>query len=459
VIDKVANQYLIGMNDPTDLIAYDELSRHVNEHFRIAVVSEIDLFRVIDEVYQKTKDIPKSKKISVLPAPSTNTLASIVEEAVLKGATDIHIEPDEKNLRIRFRIDGLLQEEIRHEKEKMTSLINSIKSAAKMKISDKTIPQENHMTMKIKNHDLDIRVSTLPVQYGESLVMHILEPTEAPPFELEQLGFSDTLLARLQMLIHKPKGMILVSGPIESGKTTTLYAILNALNNPEKNIVTLEERIKNSLRRINQVQVNNNIGLTFSSLLHSVLRQDPDIIMIDEMHDIDTIQTSLRSAIDGPMLLSSLSGFDAMSATLQLIDMAGQGFLVALALKGVLAQRLLKKICSDCAKPYTPTDKEKSWLKALLGTEALSAHYKKGEGCQLCHQTGYRDRIGVFELLEIDGPLTDALKNNDIATFTQLASKQKGYRPLRLAALDYAQNGITTLSEVFKIAGESFESD
>jgi len=471
LIDEIANYYLVGMTDPTDIIAYDELNSILGSNVRIAVVTESDVSRIIDLVYRRTQEISsfaaklkeemgeasegisEAEMIGAQAAPVAKLLDSIFEDAVQMGASDIHIEPNENSLRIRQRVDGVLNEDIVHGKEVVSALVLRIKLIARLNISERRLPQDGRFKIEVKGRQIDVRVSVLPVHYGESVVMRLLDQT-AGILNLDQLGIPAVILERLKYLIERPSSMVLVTGPTGSGKTTTLYAALSVLNKKEVNIITIEDPIEYTLPRVNQVQVNPLIDLTFPNVLRSVLRQDPDIIMVGEMRDEATVTIGLRAAITGHLVLSTLHTTDAVSTAIRLVDLGAPGFLVASALRGVMGQRLARKVCSACAKKYKPTQQEEAALVSLIGKRDPSFSFKQGEGCSRCNHTGYRGRIGVYELMEMDGPMADALRISDTRLFTQLAYAQENYRPLTLAALDYANQGITTLQEVFRIGNE-----
>ncbi len=471
LLENANGNYLVGMADPTDLVAYDELVRVLNGSIQIALVLENDLLRIFDLVYRRTEDIASFAKalkeeiveskeepevveaISADAAPVVKLLDSIFEDAVQMGASDIHIEPDDKVLRIRQRIDGVLHEHIIPSKEIVAALVLRIKLIANMNISEKRLPQDGRFAMVVKGHNIDIRVAIMPTHYGESVVMRILDQGKGI-LELDQLGMERKLLEKVNYLIHRPNGMILVTGPTGSGKTTSLYAMLNALNTEAKKIITIEDPVEYVLPRVNQVQVNTAIHLDFADILRAVVRHDPDIVMVGEIRDSETVEIALRAALTGHLVFSTLHTNDAVSSTVRLIDMGAEGFLVAGALRGVLAQRLVRKICDACIENYTPNEHEKMWIAGFLGTAEQSFSFKHGAGCSRCNRSGYRGRIGVYEYLEISVELADALRANDTNLFMHLAKSQPGFTPLVKGAFEYAVAGITTLTEVFRLSGE-----
>ncbi len=462
---------LVGMADPTDIFAYDELSKQLKCHLHLAVARESEIMSTIDMVYRRTSEISDLAEElgdelaetdidlqelvqgeDVANAPVVKLLQSIFEDAVQIGASDIHIEPDESVLRIRTRVDGILQEQVMKEKRIASALVSRLKLMAGLNISERRIPQDGRFNIRVRDRSIDVRLSTMPIQNGESVVMRLLDQS-GNALVLDQLGMNPDLLAHFRRNIHRPHGMILVTGPTGSGKTTTLYAALSELNKAEKKIITVEDPVEYRLPRINQVQVNNKIGLDFATVLRSALRQDPDIILVGEMRDQETTAIGLRASITGHMVLSTLHTNDAISTVNRLIDMGAEGFLVATALRAVLAQRLVRKICKSCKAEYTPEKQETVWLYSLLGENADKATFYHGTGCPHCNNTGYRGRVGVFEFLEIDDVLADDLRREDSADFAKHAKASPSFRPFSRHAMEYATQGITSLEEVIRVTG------
>jgi MSHA biogenesis protein MshE len=472
VLDAAQETVLVGMADPTDIFAYDELARILKRPVREAVVREAELLRTIDQVYRRTDEITSlaeelSEELSetdfdlatlaqgsdVTEAPVVKLLQSIFEDAVQIGASDIHIEPDEAVLRIRQRIDGVLHEQVMKEKRIATALVSRLKLMSGLDISEKRLPQDGRFNIRVKDHNIDVRVATMPIQYGESVVMRLLDQSGGI-LDLAQVGMPADILQRFRRNIHRPHGMVLVTGPTGSGKTTTLYAALSEINSAEKKIITVEDPVEYRLPRVNQVQVHTKIGLGFANVLRTALRQDPDIILVGEMRDQETAEIGLRASITGHLVLSTLHTNDAVSTAIRLIDMGIPGFMVATALQAIIAQRLVRRICDSCTATYTPEAQEQAWLDNLLGAQADSLQFRRGTGCPHCNNTGYHGRIGVFELLELDQPMADALRRNDAAAFGHAVKANTSFRPLALNTLDYAVAGITTLEEVLRVAGE-----
>ena len=471
-LDDSKDAILIGMADPTDIFAYDELAKVLKRPINRAVVRESELLKTIDTVYRRTDEITHlaeelneelsdtdfdlaaiAEGADVSEAPVVKLLQTIFEDAIQIGASDIHIEPDESVLRIRQRIDGVLHEQVMQEKRISSALVSRLKLMGSLDISEKRLPQDGRFNIKVKGRSVDVRISTMPIQFGESVVMRLLDQSSGI-LDLEKTGIPADLLQRVRNNIHKPHGMLLVTGPTGSGKTTTLYGALNELNAPEKKIITVEDPVEYHLPRINQVQVKPKIGLNFSKVLRTALRQDPDIVLIGEMRDQETVEIGLRAAITGHLVLSTLHTNDAISTAIRLIDMGAEGYLVATALEAVLAQRLIRRICESCIADYQPNTHENAWLKSTTSNTS-GIQFKHGVGCPHCNNTGYSGRIGVFELLEIDDATADALRRGDTAEFANAARENPDFRSLSQNALDYALQGVTSLEEVLRIAGDS----
>ncbi len=463
--------YLIGMADPSDIFAYDEILRILNRSIYVALVREDELLRTFDTVYRRTDEISSlaqalDEEVSdgeldiaeivaaaeVADAPVVKLLQSLFVDAVQVGASDIHIEPDEQCLRLRQRVDGILHEQVIREKRIAAALVLRLKLMASLNISEKRLPQDGRFNIKVRGKSIDVRVSTMPVQYGESVVMRLLDQS-GELLELDHLGMPADVLARFRRILRHPNGMILVTGPTGSGKTTTLYAALHELNQASHKIITVEDPVEYRLPRINQVQVNNKIGLDFSAVLRSALRQDPDIILVGEMRDRETSEIGLRAAMTGHLVLSTLHTNDAASTADRLFDMGAQGYLLAASLRVIIAQRLIRKICENCKHPHQPEPQEIAWLAQVRPTETYD-RLAQGAGCTQCGQTGYRGRIGVYEYLEPTLAMLDALRRNNPSEFVRSAAFAPLYKPLAESALDLALRGETTLDEAKRIAGE-----
>ncbi|MFQ3248452.1 MAG: MSHA biogenesis protein MshE [Glaciecola sp.] len=467
VLDDKGDRLLVGMSDPGDINAVDDLNNRLPKPIEVAVVSETQLFAAYENFYRKTEEIASFAQelaeeyddsqdfelnIGVDGEQDTavaKLLHSIFEDAVMAKASDIHIEPEEKQLRIRQRVDGQLQETVIPERNIAAALVLRLKLMSGLDISEKRLPQDGRAQVKVKGRAIDVRVSTMPVQNGESVVMRLLDQSQGV-LTLDQTGMPPSIVKRFRKLLQRPHGMILVTGPTGSGKTTTLYGSLSELNKPQSKIITVEDPVEYRLPRINQVQVNHKIDLTFSQVLRTTLRQDPDIIMVGEMRDKETVEIGLRGALTGHLVLSTLHTNDSISSAIRLLDMGAPGYLVASSLRAIIAQRLVRRICDNCCVDEKISSEAEFWLKTL-NEDISDATFKKGAGCQKCNHTGYRGRVGVFELLEMTEAMMNALKNNDTNAFSEAAKLSPEYKPLAHSALLYAKEGITSIDEVLKL--------
>jgi MSHA biogenesis protein MshE len=467
VLDDKGEKLLVGMSDPGDINAVDDLSNRLPKPIEVAVVSETQLFAAYENFYRKTEEIASfaqelaeeyddsqdfELEMGVDGEQDTavaKLLHSIFEDAVMAKASDIHIEPEERQLRIRQRVDGQLQETVIPERNIAAALVLRLKLMSGLDISEKRLPQDGRAQIKVKGRAIDVRVSTMPVQAGESVVMRLLDQSQGI-LTLDQTGMPPAIVKRFRKLLERPHGMILVTGPTGSGETTTLYGSLTELNRPQSKIITVEDPVEYRLPRINQVQVNHKIDLSFSQVLRTTLRQDPDIIMVGEMRDKETVEIGLRGALTGHLVLSTLHTNDSISSAIRLIDMGAPGYLVASSLRAIIAQRLVRRICENCCVDEELSDEARFWLKTL-NEDISQATFKKGAGCQKCNHSGYRGRVGVFELLEMTEAMMNALKNNDTNGFSVAAHGSPDYKPLAHSALLYAMQGITSIEEVLKL--------
>ncbi|OAI08768.1 GspE/PulE family protein [Methylomonas methanica] len=470
LLESNANDVLLAMADPTDLMGLDELSRVLKKRIRQAVVRESDLLTAIDQAYRRTEEISNladqlSDELAenqfdlnallssseVSDAPVVKLLQSIFEDAVQTNASDIHIEPDENVLRIRQRVDGVLNEQVLDNINIAPALMVRLKLMCGLNISEKRLPQDGRFSIRVKNKALDVRLSTLPIQSGESVVMRILDQSKGL-LDLELLGMPAELLSRFKSHIRNPHGLILVTGPTGSGKTTTLYAALSSVNYPQTKIITAEDPVEYSLPRINQAQVNDKIGLTFASVLRSALRQDPDVILVGEIRDRETAEIAVRASITGHLVFSTLHTNGAVETATRLLDMGIEGYILASALKVIVAQRLVRKICDRCAQAAEINEGQSIWLEKTFNLRAGDIALKKGAGCQYCNHVGYRGRIGVYELLELNHDTLDALRRNDSAGFISAARATPGFKPFTEQALELVKQGTTTLHEIMRIS-------
>ena len=472
VLKRDESGLLVGMADPTDIFAHDELARLLGATVNIALVNESELLRTIDIMYRRTDEIDAlaaevkedlgEARIDIdqltadddsAEAPVIKLLQTMFRDAVQVSASDIHIEPDEFVLRIRQRVDGVLQEHVIDGRGVAGALVTRLKLMSGLDISEKRLPQDGRFSIRVNETTLDVRVSTLPVQFGEAIVLRLLDHS-ANLLSLDKLGMPQDVLERFYRMIERPSGMVLVTGPTGSGKTTTLYSALNYVNQPSTKIITVEDPVEYRLERINQVQVHTRIGLDFGRVLRTALRQDPDIILVGEMRDRETVDIGLRAAMTGHLVFSSLHTVNAVATASRLLDMGAPGYLIGAALQGIVAQRLVRRVCESCAEPIELSPGQNAWLKSQdAGRHVVEAEFLRGRGCNYCQLTGYRGRIGVYELLEMDADLTDALRHEDLGAFVALAAKKKSYVPLVSCALDYATSGVTSLEEVVRVAG------
>lgn len=473
ILREDSDGLLLGMADPTDIFCLDELQRVLKKNLKPAVVRESELLDILDIAYTRASEIAtlageleeelQDSAIDLTDfitdaadseAPVVKLLQKIFEEAINTKASDIHIEPDEKVLRIRKRIDGVLLEQVMNEKRIASALVVRLKLMAGLDISEKRLPQDGRFNLKVKHHNIDVRMSTMPVQFGESVVMRLLDQTDGV-LSLDKVGMPKPLMERFRRAITRPHGLILVTGPTGSGKTTTLYGALSELNSAEKKIITVEDPVEYRLPRISQVQLHEKIGLNFGSVLRAALRQDPDILLVGEIRDADSAEIALRAAMTGHMVLSTLHTNDAITSALRLVDIGVDGYLVATALKAIVAQRLVRKICTTCIQPHVPDPNESQLLFSIgKGRDFSTVEFKRGAGCPHCHNTGYRGRIGVFEMLELNQPMAEALRDNNINAFTRAANESPNFQSLSTVALQYAEQGLTTLREVMGITAQ-----
>ena len=468
VVARNGDTLRVAMSDPADLFIQESLMNLLGQYnLEFIVASERQLISSFDRYYRRTKEIAsfaeqlheehkdvQSFDYGIDEADSEEVTVvklvnSMFEDAVQVGASDIHIEPDDQVLRLRQRIDGVLHETILNEVNIASALVLRLKLMAHLDISEKRLPQDGRFNIKVRGQSIDIRMSTLPTQYGESVVMRLLNQS-AGLRPLEESGLPPDLLARLRRQLARPHGMILVTGPTGSGKTTTLYGALSELNEPGKKIITAEDPVEYRLPRITQVQVNSKIDLTFSRVLRTFLRQDPDIILVGEMRDQETVEIGLRAALTGHLVLSTLHTNDAVDSALRMIDMGAPGYLVASAVRAVVAQRLVRRVCPDCKTEDHLDESRQQWLAGRFPNQVSTIFYK-GAGCQNCNLTGYRGRIGVFEMLELEQEMMDKLRANDAVGFAQAARRSENYKPLLASAMELALQGTVSLDEVMTL--------
>ncbi|HDZ12583.1 MAG TPA: type II secretion system protein GspE [Bacteroidetes bacterium] len=464
---KVGDTLTVAMADPLDVYVVDYLRHKTGLKIQAVLALATDIqkaiekyYRVLDSVNKVIHDIQLDD--AFVDEASIETFEDdskegssiikvvnlILTQAIRDHGSDIHIEPDEKIMRIRYRIDGILHEAFALPRKFHPMVVSRIKIMANLDVSEKRIPQDGRFQYRLGTNVVDLRVSILPTVKGEKVVMRILDKTGFI-LDLSKMGFSPAVDSNWNHLIHRPQGLILITGPTGSGKTTTLYASLNEINTPDKNIITIENPVEYNFPMINQVQVNTRAGLTFSAGLRSILRQDPDIVMIGEIRDLESAEIAMRAALTGHLVLSTLHTNDAPSAVTRLVDMGVEPFLVATSILGVLAQRLVRRVCRSCKKEMKVSADE---LQSLgLGKEFLIRKFYRAGGCRECHQTGYKGRVGIHELLRItDGIRSLILRNGADDQIREMAVKN-GQQTLRMDGLRKAAEGLTTIEEVLRV--------
>jgi MSHA biogenesis protein MshE len=474
VLEDKGDTLLVALGDPLDLFAFDELTRILKRNISIAAVPESGLALAFDRLYRRTEEISGlaralekdlgdavdfgelSASVGLEGAPVVRLLQSLFEDAIQVGASDVHIEPQEAGLQVRVRVDGVLQTQTQADKRIGAALAQRLKLMAGLDISEKRLPQDGRFSVRIKDNTIDVRLSTLPTVYGESAVMRLLNQG-AGMRRLDSIGMPDAMLKRFREVLGRSAGMVLVTGPTGSGKTTTLYAALAEINATELKVITVEDPIEYRLAGLTQVQVNDKIDLTFARVLRSVLRQDPDVVLVGEMRDAETAEIGMRAAITGHLVLSTLHTRDAMSTPFRLLDMGVPPFMVSTSLQAVIAQRLVRLNCKECAAPHTPTPQEQSWLDSMLSA-GETASPKRGMGCSACNGTGYSGRQGVYELLEMDADMTQASSRSDPATFMRIARERMKGQTMAFHALELVRQGRTSLAEALRVGFDLDES-
>jgi len=459
----------LAMADPFDLPARNDLTVLVGRSLQICVVPADEIRSAINRHYEKSAgrtgdlvdDIGAPGSIQAFEpddlidasdeAPIIRFVNSLLTQACREKASDIHVEPGERDLVIRFRVDGILHEKLRPPLKSHAAIVSRIKIMAHLDIAEKRLPQDGRLGVRIAGHDVDVRVSVLPTDLGERVVLRLLDRSGSL-LTLEQLGLADGSLRAVEAMIGKSHGIFLVTGPTGSGKTTTLYAALTRLNDREKNIITVEDPVEYRLPGVGQIQVNPRISLTFAAGLRSILRQDPDIIMVGEIRDAETAAIAVQSALTGHMVFSTLHTNDAATALTRLVEMGVEPFLAASSIVGILAQRLVRRICPDCRQNYTP---DRNLLEEIgLADLPQGTQLARGVGCARCHGRGYRGRLGIYELLPLSDQVRSLLMANADAVTIQQAAVAEGMVPLRRAGLERVLRGETSLEEVLRVTSE-----
>lgn len=458
---KIGNTLTLAMADPEDILTIDEVRLKAGMDVEVVFATEGAIRNAIEQFYGVTgsiedvlESIDKQKLIKLhddvsakvledlaQEAPVVKFVNLLIMEAVKSRASDIHIEPEEESLRIRFRIDGFLHEIASPQKNLQSAIISRVKVLSKMDIAEKRKPQDGQLQIRIENRNIDVRVSTFPTVYGENVVLRILDKANVV-LELSQLGFSKDTLTAFEQLVNRPNGILLVTGPTGSGKTTTLYAAIQTINSEDRNIITLEDPVEYHLPRIRQSQINPKAGVTFASGLRAILRQDPDVIMVGEVRDLETTDIAIQAALTGHLVFSTLHTNDAAGTVSRLLDMGAEPFLVSSSVIGILAQRLVRTVCPKCKEPYKKTEDGKEYT------------YYKSKGCGHCKNTGYYGRIGIFELMVIDDTIRALIAKKAPAEEIRKAAQKAGMKGLRDDGMTRARQGLTTLEEVMRVTIE-----
>ena len=455
---------MVAICDPANYDAQDAIRYRLNgKNADFVVVTSGDIKRLMEKYYPLTFDpnatdtgdnlVSQRKEMQVDEsgegdAPVIRLVSLILMDACKMKASDIHLEPMEKCFRVRFRIDGALREMDPPPKRLQSAIISRVKLMANMDLSERRIPQDGRIQVKMAERDLDLRVSTVPTNFGESIVMRILDKQNLA-LGLPQLGFLSDDQAKFERLIGLPDGVILVTGPTGSGKTTTLYACLGQINRPDKKLITVEDPVEYQMSGINQVQVNRAVGLDFSAALRSILRQAPNIVMIGEIRDHETAEIAMEAALTGHLVFSTLHTNDAPSAVTRLTDIGIKPFLVASALRAAMAQRLVRSICEKCREEHIPTDRERK----MLGQMAKNVEHMKmfkGKGCPVCNNTGYKGRKGIFEIFTVDDTVQRMIFDKVPTTTLRARVREMGMRTLREDGMLKVASGMTTLEEVLR---------
>lgn len=456
----------IAMSDPFDFMTVEDLARMTNLRVDVRVATETDILGAIDRFYgtgmecrqgPKTVDdllsmrqesIRRGKEGPVPAGPVGELVDQIIIEAVQKGATDIHLEPKEKELCSRFRIDGILHEGPSFPKNLQPAIMTRIKIMANLNISESRLPQDGRFMFPVGEREIDFRVSTFPTMFGEKVVIRILDK-EKLILSLEDLGLSSSNLKLFEDSILRPHGIILVCGPTGSGKTTTLYSALSRIDSGEKNIVTLEDPVEYELPELCQSQINLKAGLTFASGLRSILRQDPDIIFVGEMRDTDTVEVAMRAAITGHLVFSTLHTNDAAGAITRLLDMGVEPYRLSSSIVAVIAQRLIRKVCLYCREPWEPGD---DIVKAMAsGRKWKGSQFYRAKGCEKCYGTGYRGRIGVFEIMPVTPAISSLIVAGADSRILKDQARKEGMITMLEDGLEKASRGIVTIEEVMRV--------
>ncbi len=471
-----SNVLTLAMTDPLDTATLDSVRQSTGYSLKTVLGAESEIMDILEKFYgsaastlgriiegidegnienlDEIEDIEQLKDLAS-EAPVIRLVNLLISKAIESRASDIHIEPFEKDLKVRYRIDGILHDVESPPKKLKAALISRVKIMAKLNIAERRLPQDGRIKLKVLGKDIDLRVSTIPTLYGESVVMRILDKSNTSLYDIRRLGFPEDSLREFESLIRRPHGIFLVTGPTGSGKTTTLYSALTTINLPDKKIITIEDPIEYQMDGVNQIHVKTQIGLTFTSGLRHIVRQDPDVIMVGEIRDLETAEIAIRAALTGHLVFSTLHTNDAPSAITRLIDMGAEDYLIASSLLGVLAQRLVRVICPACKTEVFPVPEMLDEIGFRRGDPRSGPNrFYEGRGCEKCSNTGFVGRVGIYELMAI----TDDIRKLTVAKAdsNQIRKKaiENGMRPLRDDGWLKVRQGITSISEVLRVTQE-----
>jgi type IV pilus assembly protein PilB len=472
-VDRTGNTLTVALADPSNIFILDEIKLLTKCEIVPLISYESDIKQAIVRYYEDDssafeemmKDITDAEDIEVIEvgddidedklreqmeeAPVIKLVNLLITQAIKDRVSDIHIEPYEKDLRVRYRIDGVLHEVAPPHKSLQNAIISRLKIISDLDIAERRLPQDGRFKMRFTNREIDFRVSVLPTSFGEKVVMRLLDKANLN-VDLKQLGFEDHEMKTIDEQIHAPYGMILVTGPTGSGKSTTLYSILSTINDPKKNIMTAEDPVEYQLKGINQVQTRADIGLTFAAALRSFLRQDPDIVMVGEMRDLETTEIGVKAALTGHLVLSTLHTNDSPSTITRLVDMGIERFLVSSSLNMIIAQRLVRRNCKSCMETYTPSI---AMLKNLgIPGPAKKYEFARGAGCDICKGTGYKGRVALYEILVMSENLRDLVVRGANMAEIKIAAREEGMKTLRDSGINKIISGLTTAEEVLSVS-------
>ncbi len=473
-IARRENSLTVAMADPLDSATLESIQLFTGYQVSPILASEAEILDAIEKLYgtgtsalgrliegmegeieaaDEEQDSIERLKDLASEVPVIRLVNLLISRAVEQRASDIHIEPMEKDLKVRYRIDGILYNVETPPKALKAAIISRVKLMAKLNIAERRLPQDGRIKLRVLGKEIDLRVSTLPTMYGESVVLRILDKSDSSKINLQALGFPNRELQLVEELTSRPHGIFLVTGPTGSGKTTTLYSALLRINQPDKKIITIEDPVEYQMDGVNQIQVNPQIGLTFAGGLRSIVRQDPDVIMIGEIRDLETAEIAIRSSLTGHLVFSTLHTNDAPSAITRLIDMGVEDYLLASSLLGVLAQRLVRVICQGCKTPY-PIEAEVLRRHGFNGVGSKEVTLYRGDGCEACGYTGYEGRVGIFELMLVDDVIRRLIVSKEVANAIAAKAREQGMVTLREDGWRKVKEGVTSLDEVLRVTKE-----